>query len=163
MKKMLLEFANYNHWANKQFTDIIVNLPDDVLKHKTMASFGSIYNTLLHLWDVEAIWWKRMKLEEAISFPSENFEGTLTELIKDFLGQSKQWTEWINNATENALQHEFIYRNTKKDQFKQPVFEVLVHLFNHQTYHRGQLVTMLKEARVKKIPHNQFIEFTRSK
>ena len=164
MKKILLEYANYNQWANKQFTDVIVNLPDDVLKREDKAnSFGSIYNTLLHIWDVEVIWWKRMKLEEVVEFPSQSFTGGLIEMIRDMLAQSKHWYEWIEKSTENALLHEFIYKNTKKDQFKQPVFEVLIHLFNHQTYHRGQLVTMLRAAGVTKIPHNQFIEFTRGK
>lgn len=163
MKKILLEYANYNHWANKQFTDVIINLPDDALHHKTNASFESIYKTLLHLWDVETLWWKRIKLEEAITFPSGQFEGSLVELIKGLLIQSKEWYKWIDNTTEHGLMHEFIYRNSKKEQFKQPVCEVLMHLFNHQTFHRGQLVTLLHENGIHKIPHSGFIEFTRSK
>ena len=66
-------------------------------------------------------------------------------------------------ATEAALQHEFIYKNTKKDQFKQPVYEMLLHLFNHQTYHRGQLITMLRQSGETNIPNTDLISFLRKK
>ncbi|MBS1734314.1 MAG: DNA polymerase, partial [Bacteroidetes bacterium] len=71
--------------------------------------------------------------------------------------------EWVDLATEAALEHEFIYRNTKKEQFKQPVSEVLHHIFNHATYHRGQLVTMLRQVGVKDIPGTDLVLFLRKK
>jgi uncharacterized damage-inducible protein DinB len=75
--------------------------------------------------------------------------------------QNKQWIEWISNAQEHMFQHEFIYLNSKKEQFKQPVYQVLVHIFNHGTYHRGQLVTMLRQLGVEKIPQTDYIVWTR--
>ncbi len=75
--------------------------------------------------------------------------------------QSKMWDEWVLKSTEAALQHEFTYRNSKKELFKQPVFQVLMHLFNHQTYHRGQLVTIMRSLNIDKIPKTDFIEFSR--
>ena len=44
------------------------------------------------------------------------------------------------------------YTGTKKEQFKQPVCDVLLHVFNHGTYHRGQLVTMLRQLGASNIP-----------
>lgn len=163
MKQILLEYANYNQWANKQFTDVIVKLPESVLHKETQASFKSIYGTLLHLWGVETVWWKRIKLEDDIRFPTENYEGSIEKLTKDLLQQSKHWCEWIDKSTEHALHHEFIYRNSKKEQFKQSVSVVLMHLFTHQTFHRGQLVTLLHDNGVHKIPDSQFISFARTK
>ena len=85
------------------------------------------------------------------------------ELNTNIQAQSKQWKEWIDLATEAALEHEFIYRNSKKDQFKQPVYEMLMHLFNHQTYHRGQLITLLRQVDEKNIPNTDLISFLRKK
>ncbi|MEJ7912972.1 MAG: DinB family protein, partial [Chitinophagaceae bacterium] len=77
--------------------------------------------------------------------------------------QSNQWHNWLLAAHEYQLDHEFIYRNSKKEQFKQPVYQVLQHLFNHGTYHRGQLVNMLRQLKVDKIPPTDFIVWSHKK
>lgn len=160
---MFEQYAAYNLWANQRITEVINNLTDDKINMEIESSFNSIYKTLSHLRDVESIWWQRMKLVEQQEWPGKTFTGSVMELSQHLIAQSKQWKEWVDNATEAALQHEFIYRNTKKDQFKQPVNEVLLHLFNHQTYHRGQLITMLRQAGVTAIPNTDLISFMRKK
>lgn len=113
--------------------------------------------------DAESIWWQRMKLQEKIDRPSDTFSGTMQALSQQLLQQNKAWQEWIAGANELALQHEFIYYNSRKERFKQPVYQMLLHLFNHGTYHRGQLVTMLRELGVEKIPQTDFIVWSRKK
>lgn len=163
MKKLLLQYAAYNVWANQRMIDCISNLADDQINREINSSYKSIYATLLHLWDAESIWWQRVKLQEQIDVPGSNFTGSVLELGANLMKQSKHWKEWVDIATEAALEHEFIYRNSKKEQFKQPVSEVLVHLFNHQTYHRGQLITMFRQVGVEEVPGTDFISFTRKK
>lgn len=163
MKKLLLQYAAYNVWANQRIIDCIENLTDDQINREINSSYKSIYATLLHLWDAESIWWQRIKLQEQVDVPGSHFNGSVLELGNNLMKQSKQWKEWVDIATEAALEHEFIYRNSKKEQFKQPVNEVLLHLFNHQTYHRGQLITMFRQVGVETIPGTDFIAFTRKK
>ncbi|MFZ1368754.1 MAG: DinB family protein, partial [Ferruginibacter sp.] len=76
--------------------------------------------------------------------------------------QSQQFKDWVDNATENQLVHVFAFiRN--KEQVKMPVYQMLHHVFNHATYHRGQLVTMLRQLGVDKIPSTDFSTFCRKK
>ena len=163
MKKIFVQYAGYNVWANQQLTDCISNLPDEQINREITSSFKSIFATLVHMWDAESIWWQRVKLQEQIEVPSLNFDGSLLELVNNLLKQSKHWKEWVDLATEAALEHEFIYRNSKKEQFKQPVNEVLLHLFNHQSYHRGQLITMLRQVGLEQVPNTDLISFLRKK
>ena len=163
MKKIILQYAAYNVWANQRMADCITNLSDEQLNKEINSSFNSVYKTFLHLWDVESIWWQRMKLQEIVEWPGLKFTGSVLELAANLMQQSKQWKEWIDIATEAALNHEFIYKNSKKEQFKQPVCEVLHHLFNHQSFHRGQLVTMLRQVGVEKLPGTDLITFMRKK
>ncbi len=163
MKKILAHYAAYNLWANNRLVEVINNLTDEQVDRDITSSYPSIRKTVLHLWDVENIWWQRMKLAEVQVWQSDHFSGSLMELNNNLLVLSKQWKEWIDIATEAALEHEFIYRNSKKDQFKQPVYEMLLHLFNHQSYHRGQLVTMLRQVDVTNIPNTDLISFLRKK
>lgn len=163
MKELLVQFADYNYWANKRITDVVVNLADDQLNKEISSSFKSIFDTMVHLWDVEYIWWQRMKLMDIGDWPGVHFKGSIVELNENLLHQSKQWKDWVNIATEAALNHEFIYRNSKKEQFKQPVWQALQHLFNHQTFHRGQLITMLRQAGVTELPVTDLIAYSRKK
>lgn len=158
-----MQYAAYNVWANQHMIDSISNLTDDQIMREINSSYKSIYATLIHLWDAESIWWQRIKLQEQIDVPGMNFTGSILELGNNLLKQSKQWKEWVDQATEAALEHEFIYRNSKKEQFKQPVSEVLIHLFNHQSYHRGQLITMFRQVGCENIPSTDFINFSRKK
>jgi len=163
MKPILLQYAAYNIWANRKIIECINNLSDDQINREISSSFSSIYKTVLHMLDAENIWWQRVKLVEHIERPSDTFTGTFEELSKKIDAQSKQWEEWVSNASDNQLNHVFSYQNTKKEQFKQPVFEMLMHIFNHNTYHRGQLVTMLRQLGAEKIPPTDFIVFARKK
>jgi len=163
MKELFVQYATYNTWANGLLLGAIETLSEEQQKAEIKSSFSSLYKTVLHQFDAESIWWQRMKLQERISIPSEGFAGSMTELSKQLLLQNKLWQDWISSANEHGLQHEFIYLNLNKERFKQPIFQMLLHLFNHGTYHRGQLVNMLRQLGVDKIPQTDFIVWSRKK
>lgn len=163
MKELFLQYATHNLWANGLLLSLIESLPEEQQTAELKSSFPSLSKTVLHLLNAESIWWQRLKLQEKISRPSDTFEGNFSELTKQVLQQNKLWVDWINNAAEHNLHHEFIYYNAKKERFKQPVYQMLLHIFNHGTYHRGQVVTMLRQLGVEKIPPTDFIIWSRKK
>ena len=163
MKEVLQQYAAYNVWANQKIFDCLKNLSDGQLNKEIASSFSSVYKTVQHMWVAEEAWWKRLKLVEQIELESMTFEGNFADMVKKLTLQSAQWCDWVNGASETQLTHVFAYQNTKREQFKQPVFEMLINVFNHGTYHRGQLVTMLRQLGVEKIPSTDFIEFSRKK
>lgn len=159
----MLELATYNFWANKKITDSILLLSDEKQRQELPSSFKSIFQTTFHIWDAESIWWQRMKLSERIIIPSENQEGKMSDVVNGLLQQSQQWQDWVATASDIALGHVVQYHNSKKEYFKQPVFQILTHVFNHGTYHRGQLVNIFRQLRVEKIPQTDFIVFSRNR
>lgn len=163
MKEMLQQLAAYNFWANQRMFETILTLPEEKQKTEVPSSFKSIYATVLHMWNAESVWWQRMKLQERIVAPTEYFKGSMQELANELLQQNRYWTEWINAASEAALDHVFQYQTSRKEQFKQPISQMLIHVFNHGTYHRGQLVNMLRQLGIEKIPQTDFIVWTRMK
>ena len=163
MKNIISRFAAYNLWANERLMQFVLKLTEEQARKKIESSFEGVLSTVLHLWDAESIWWQRVRLEEVVKVPSETFEVGLREAAANLIKQSAQWKAWTEKASAVALDHVFEYRNSKKEMYKQPVFEVLLHLFNHQSYHRGQIVTMLRQLGVKDIPATDFIVFSRSR
>ena len=163
MKQLLQQYAAYNIWANKILLERISQLSEEQVNKEIVSSFPGIFKTVLHMMDVESIWWQRLKLAEHVDFPSQTFKGNFEELSKILLQLSQQWEDWVRKANEVNINHVFAYQNSKKELFKQPVYEVLLHLFNHQNYHRGQVVTMFRQLGMEKIPPTDFIVFSRSK
>jgi uncharacterized damage-inducible protein DinB len=163
MKELLKQMAAYNTWANKKLAETLLHLSEAQQQQELPSSFSSLYKTLLHMWDAESGWWQRLKLNERVVFPREYFTGTLPELISEYSKQNQLWEEWIGQASEAALEHVFMYHSTKREPFKQPVYQMLLHVFNHGTYHRGQLVNLLRQLGVTKIPQTDFIIWSRKK
>lgn len=158
MKELLQQYAAYNIWANKLITDRIGKLSDEEINREIVSSFPSLYKTLQHTWLAEEIWWKRLKLMENIVLESQAFTGSFDEMVDSLARQSQLYKEWIDSATEPQLVHVFAYiRN--KEQHKMPVYQMLHHVFNHTTYHRGQLVTLLNQLGADKIPDTDFFTF----
>jgi len=163
MKDILKEYAAYNTWANQKLCETILKLSAEKQKTEVPGSFKSLYLTLLHMWSAESIWWQRMKLQERLIIPGEYFKGDMQELVNGLHQQNVLWEQWISNASPAALQHVFQYFNSRKESFKQPVYQMLLHVFNHGTYHRGQLVNILRQLGIEKIPQTDFIVYSRSK
>ncbi len=163
MKELLKQYAAYNCWASQRIIDVLLALPEEKQLTEIPSSFNSLHKTVLHMWDAESIWWQRMKMQERIVVPSENFMGNMEDAANGLLNQSKLWNEWVNNASDLSLEHVFQYYNNKKEYFKQPVYQMIQHVFNHGTYHRGQLVNMLRQLGVEKIPATDFIVWCRKK
>jgi len=162
MKELLQQYAAYNIWATKLLTDRISKLSDEDINREIAGSFPSLYKTLQHMWLAEEVWWKRLKLTENIVLESSAFTGSFGEMVGILAKQSQQFKDWVDNATETQLAHVFAFiRN--KEQVKMPVYQMLHHVFNHASYHRGQLVTMLNQLGADKIPGTDFSVFSRGK
>jgi uncharacterized damage-inducible protein DinB len=163
MKELLNEYASYSYWANKVLMEKLLKVPGEILQKETGSSFGTIYKTVFHLFESEMIWWQRMNLQEQVQVPKIDPSESFEHLSNKYLAISKQLTDWVNESNEQKLLHVFGYYNSKKEFFKQPVYQMMMQLFNHETYHRGQIVAMLRQNGVDKVPATDFIVFSRKK
>lgn len=163
MKELLKQYAAYNIWASQKIIDVILALPEEKQLAEVCSSFTSLCKTILHMLDAENIWWQRMKLQENITRPSEDFKGNTADAAQALIQQSKQWEEWISNASDLAIEHVFQYTTFDGTQYKQPTWQMLHHVFNHGTYHRGQLINMLRQLGSEKLPSTDFIFWARGK
>ena len=164
MKELLLQYAQYNVWANKRVTDAMHKLDDRAEDKEIPSSFPSLRTTVYHTWSAEYIWLQRLQHTEHTVWIESEFNGTFAEACREWLlvsGALIHFTE--QQPDDKALVHLLRFHDRSKVSYKMPVFQVLQHVFNHSTYHRGQMVTMLRQAGVKEIPQMDFILFARKK
>jgi uncharacterized damage-inducible protein DinB len=163
MKELLKQYSAYNLWAHQRIIDVILSLPEETCTVELPSSFNSLHKTILHMWDAESAWWQRMKMQERVIKPSENFSGNTKEVTQGLLQQSRQWEEWVSSASDLSLDHVFQYYTNKTEHVKMPVWQMLLHVFNHGTYHRGQLINMLRQSGQEKLPSTDFSFYTRNR
>jgi len=162
MKELLLQMAKYNLWANKRIIDVMLKLDDEKLDKEIENSFPSLRATAYHIWGAEFLWLQRLQLTEQPVYMPYIFKGTFEEACNAWQQTSQVLIDFIERQyNDKALEHVFQYYNMEKQSFKNAVYEALQHVFNHSTYHRGQLVTMLRQVGVEKIPATDFTAFLR--
>lgn len=145
-KAYFLELANYNIWANNIFCDWFNNISDEQWNREVTSSFNSIQATALHIAGAEHIWLQRMNKEENQVWLPSAFTGSKDEHIELWKKTSSGLKSFVECFEENNLQKNLDFKRLNGDAYSMPYYELLAHVFNHSTYHRGQLVTMLRQV-----------------
>jgi uncharacterized damage-inducible protein DinB len=162
MKELLQQYATYNVWANKLMTEALLKLDDGAIDQEITSSFPSLRATVYHTWSAEFIWLQRLQLVEHPVWVQGEFNGSFIEACENWQRASADLLQFVEKQYDDrALQHVLQFYDRQKVSHKMPVFQVLQHVFNHSTYHRGQLVTMLRQTGAKEIPGTDFIGFAR--
>ena len=160
MKETLSLFAHYNVWANKLIIDVLLGLDDELLDKEIASSFSSLRKTVYHTWSAEYIWLQRMQQVEHPIWIEQSFTGSFEEACNEWQKASEGLAAFVDDHEDERLRQVFEYYSIlKKQSFTKPLSTTLLHVFNHSTYHRGQLVTMLRQAGVVTIPGTDLVNF----
>jgi uncharacterized damage-inducible protein DinB len=160
MKELLLQYARYNVWANKKIIDAMLKINAADLDKEIISSFSSIRATTYHVIGAEMIWLQRLQLAEHPYWFADSFRDVFSEACTIWQKTSSDLVQFVEKQYDDrALGHELMYYDLKKMPHKRPVYEVILHVCNHSTYHRGQLVTMLRQAGATDIPGTDFTLF----
>ena len=160
VKTLLLKYAGYNHWAHKRLMDLIMSLPTEQHHATISSSFNSLYKTVFHVWGAEALWLARLNKEPSQRL-SDPFNGSMENLSKALQELDLKWIDWISGKEDIYLTEKLHYSNIAGQPFVEAYDLLLTHIFNHSTYHNGQLVTMLRTLPIEKIPPTDFVAWTR--
>ncbi len=151
---MIDHFINklrYEFWANDRIIDSLKKLPLEDNKCNWLLS---------HILAGRVVWLERIlniKTSEAIwTEQSLSTCVNLNQRIND------NYLQYFNSLSEVDLKMTIAYQNIKGDYFHNELQEILFHVFNHSTYHRGQIVSRLKELSTE-LPVTDYIVFAREK
>lgn len=150
-KDALGRLIDYTEWANRRVIRVAATLTVDDFKRDLGSSHGGVRGTLAHMLGAEWIWLERFK---GISPDKLIDEGE----FPDVLALRTRWKaieqhrrSWFQNLDEGAVSATIKYRSLKGKPFKAPLWQLLQHVANHSTYHRGQVVTLLRQLGAKAV------------
>jgi uncharacterized damage-inducible protein DinB len=155
----------YNRWANQRLFSAVEKLSDEQLAAKVQSSFPSIRETVFHILFAEWLWLKRWqgtspratvpdpnvtsatwKSLSAGGIPTPRELTTVAELksFGDSIERERQ--EFLSKLDDAALQAPLSFNDMSGNPYSEPLGQLLQHLVNHGTYHRGQVTTMLRQV-----------------
>ena len=151
------QLARYNAWANERIYAAAAELSDQERKAKRPSFFGSIHATLNHILVGDRVWLSRLTARPGgplVSKPPE-ITGLNQELYENFdelraarIKEDARIDEVIGRYSDADLARNLDYANMAGEERHTPMAQVLAHLFNHQTHHRGQVHGLLSDTRV---------------
>ena len=144
IKTQFQTLAAYNQWSNRLIYAAAPELSDADYRANRGAFFGSLHNTLNHILVGDRIWLHRITGEgDAPERLDAILYDDLATLTAAREAEDIRLISFVDGLDSAALTGTFQYANMSGDRFEQPLAEVLVHVFNHQTHHRGQSHTLI--------------------
>ena len=140
--------ARYNRWMNEKVFAAAARLPEAAYRADRGAFFGSIHGTLNHLVLVDRFWlgWLQGPPERFASLDQE-LHADLARLAAERARLDGRIEAWAAGLTAETLAGETTFESlTMGTRNTIATWPCVIHLFNHQIHHRGQVTTLLTQA-----------------
>lgn len=139
MKRHFTMLAAYNRWANVRLYDTAASLPDELYRKPVGVYFKSLHGTLNHLLTADRIWMHRL---EGHGGHPDRLDATIHDDLPSLRAarsaEDQRIVDFVARLGEADFEKTCEYKMLNGMPQQQSVHEILAHLFNHQTHHRGQ-------------------------
>jgi uncharacterized damage-inducible protein DinB len=135
----------FHYWAKNRMLEAVELLPPDQFTREAGGSFGSVRDTIVHILSAECLWLSRWK---GAPLPGMLDPGN----FPDFASVRRAWAEqerslrfFFDSLGEDGLQRVITYRSLTGIENQSVLWQMLQHVVNHASYHRGQVTTLLRQ------------------
>jgi uncharacterized damage-inducible protein DinB len=139
----------YNSWANHRALESCAAISSDQFTKDLGSSFKSVRDTLAHICDVEWLWLERFHGRSHSALPPASSYADLAALRARWEDVERDVNDFIVSLADSDLARVYEFKTMQGGPQAQPGWQMLQHLANHGTYHRGQIATMLRQLGAK--------------
>jgi uncharacterized damage-inducible protein DinB len=139
----------FNAWANHRVLSAVEGLTMEQFTKPLGSSFSSVRDTLAHICGVEWLWLERLEGRSPTTIPEARQYGDLATLRAIWADTEKHWLEYVSRLDQSELDEEVDYKTLSFGPSRDPRWQILQHVVNHGTYHRGQVIAMLRQLGAK--------------
>lgn len=162
MPAEFLQLAAYNAWANSRLYAAMLDLPEELYRRDVGVYFRSLHGTLNHLLLTDKLWLTRLT---GLGVQPKRLDEILYEdrvdLARARMAEDVRLKAVLGSYDEAAFARPHAYLTTSGNPQEQPLSDILLHLFNHQTHHRGQAHACLSIATKQEPPSLDLLLFQR--
>jgi uncharacterized damage-inducible protein DinB len=145
----------YSAWASRKLVEAVRAVPDADLERPAGVSHSSLLGTLAHILWADWLWFTR------VVEPMEKPAQTRLALETAWPELQDKWIAWAERANDAEVNRIVEYKSILDGQMaRTPVWQIVLHLVNHATLHRGQVMAMLRQAGMAP-PHTDLMNYYR--
>jgi len=135
--ELLRDQLDYTVWASKRLVDAACALSHLELTRDFATADHNVLGTLAHVYAADRIWLGRIEGSPPARFIVPEQDMHLAVLTSDWPALSERWKQWGELLTEDSILREMSYRSTAGEAFVTPIWQIVLHVVNHGTHHRG--------------------------
>lgn len=134
---------DYMTWASSRILDAAAQLTPDELARDFGTAHSSVLGTLVHIFSAERIWFWRIRGERPGDRPgSESFD--LPKLRESWSSVHRDWRDWAASISAEDASAVLSYHDLRGNPWQTPLWQIVLHVVNHGTHHRGQISGFLR-------------------
>ena len=149
--KFLVDHLQYSQWASNRSIEAVRPLTIEEQNRYLYTSHHGVIGTLLHIYRADRIWLSRLDGSPRLALADFNETFTLDCLAVAWAKIHAGLQSWTGVLTDDAVVGPLKYVNLQGHPYELPVWQVILHVVNHASYHRGQITTMLRQLNHKPI------------
>jgi len=136
----------YNAWANSRVFEALSRIPETEYLRDMKSSYASLGATMVHLVGAEKIWLSRLVGKPEASLIGLRDAPTLQSLKSVWEDVAARMARFLAKLDDGGLQKQVAYTTTEGTRFSNSNGQILQHIVNHSSYHRGQIAAMMRQA-----------------
>ena len=142
---VLQTLLDYHYWARDRLFAAVDTLTDEQLRRPLGNSFPSIFDTMAHLCGADWIWRSRWEGESPMALPTPETYDDLATIRAAWLDEERRIRAIVSRLGPEGILRPVEYTGWDGRRQAQPFWQMLQHVVNHGSYHRGQVTTMLRQ------------------
>jgi len=139
----------YDKWATNRIIDMVTPLTEEQYAKNLNSSHGGVRGTVVHSYAADWIWFERWKGNSPTSLIQESDFPTLASLKEKWEGHFTEIEAFVKSLSDKKLIEQWSYKDIKGNPHAEPLVHQMQHKVNHSSYHRGQIVTMIRQLGLK--------------
>jgi uncharacterized damage-inducible protein DinB len=136
IRTLVLNYSSFNEWANDKIVNWLAQFPLELLYESVPSSFSSIDFTLQHILRTQRFWLSFINEQDTSGI---NWSVRSNEAVKIMNEMSRSFSAFSEEELEKKLHLDMPWAKNSLQRF-----EYIVHIVNHGTFHRGQIITMAR-------------------
>jgi len=149
--EQMRELLTFNTWADRRVMEAVSALTPEQFTKDLHSSFPSVRDTLVHIAGVEWVWLERAHGRSPERIPDTQAITDIGTLRAYWDDVANKWQEYRKKLTQEDLDEFVAYKTFSFGPGRDPRWQMLQHMVNHGTYHRGQVSTMLRQLGAKSV------------
>jgi uncharacterized damage-inducible protein DinB len=135
---------DYSSWATQRLLDVAARLPPEELTRDFQTSDKCVLDTLAHIYAADRFWLSRALAQSRATFVDPE-DRDLALLQTEWPALHQHWKLWLRDFSDaDVAEKKISFEDMRGNPHAKPVWQIVLHVVNHGTHHRGQISGFLR-------------------